>query len=102
VPVPFSREAFAEHINKLSEVLSKFPVVPTQIWVNEADRQVTMWCTGEATFRDEVRDDGLCEEEWLYHGEYIFILEMNDSGDKVESIVEFLDSKESERLRGLI
>jgi len=102
MPETMSREAFAEHIKGLRKVLSKFPVIPKQIWENEAGRQVTMWCTGEASFHDEVRDSGLSEEGWTYQGEYIFIFDMDESGEKTESVVEFLDSKETERLRGLM
>lgn len=102
MPETMSRDAFAEHIKGLRDVLLKFPAIPKQIWVNEAGREVTMWCTGEATFRDEVKDDGLSEQEWVYRGEYIFIFEMDESGEKIESVLGFLDSKETEKSRGLM
>lgn len=63
---------------------------PKQILENEAGRQVTIWCDGEATFHDEVKDSGLSEKEWTYQGEYIFIFDMDESGEKIESVVEIL------------
>lgn len=61
--------------------------------------QVVIWATGRAVFRDEiVGEDG---EEWGYEGEYMFLLDVGDEG-KIERIVEFLDSKGTERLRGLV
>ena len=41
------------------------------------------------------------KEEWDYAGEYIFILNVNEAG-KIARILEFLDSKATERLRGLM
>jgi hypothetical protein len=34
-------------------------------------------------------------------GEYIFMLDIDDQG-KIERVLEFLDSKETEKLRGLM
>ena len=52
-----------------------------------------MSLSGQPTFVKEFIDDGLSEEEWVYIGEYVFILSMNESGEKIESIVEFLDRR---------
>lgn len=58
-----------------------------------------MWC-------DEVMDlDGMTEQDWRYEGEYIFVLdfEENERGEqKVKRILEFVDSKGTERLRELM
>ncbi|KAF2627059.1 hypothetical protein BU25DRAFT_491575 [Macroventuria anomochaeta] len=50
-------------------------------------------------FRKEVVDGG--KEEWEHTGEYIFVLDVNEEG-KIRRVLEFLDSKETERLRGLM
>ena len=67
--------------------------------VNEKERQVVVWATAVPTFRDEVMDPGVSAEEWKYQGEYIFILDFDESAEKVKRVVEFLDSKGTERLR---
>jgi hypothetical protein len=69
---------------------------------DEQQNKVIVWATSQPIFHDELKDEGLTEEEWTYKGEYMFILSMNESGDKVERVVEFVDSKGSERFLGLI
>lgn len=52
-----SNEQFAAHLTALRPILSAFPVVAKEMTVNDADNQVVVWATGEAIFRDEVKDD---------------------------------------------
>jgi hypothetical protein len=40
------------------------------------------------------------EKEWEYTGEYVFILDINQEG-RIDRVLEFLDSLETGRLRGL-
>ena len=61
--------------------------------------QVTIWAIGVPEFRAEAVDG--IEGEWEYTGEYIFILDVNEEG-KISRVLEFLDTKERERLRGLM
>ena len=97
-PGPMDPTGFANHISKLSNVLAGFPVYPKEIYENEEKRQVTLWCTSLAIFRDEVRDDSFTDAEWSYRGEYIFILTMDESGEKIVRVIEFLDSSGTQRL----
>ena len=53
-------------------------------------------------FRDDVKDAGLSDEEWSYRGEYIFILTMDESQEKIIRVLEFVDSKGTDRLRELM
>ena len=46
-------------------------------------------------------DHSLSSEDWIFKGEYIFILELSDDGSQVSRVVEFLDSKKTEELRVL-
>lgn len=61
-----------------------------------------MWATSVANFRDEVKDDGISDEEWGYRGEYIFVLSLDESRERVQDVLEFVDSLGTERLRGLM
>jgi hypothetical protein len=101
-PEPMSPKAFASHLDKLQEVLAEFPVLPKEIFDNEEKGQVTIWATSQAKFKEECKDDGLTEEEWAYEGEYIFIFTLDESKEMIVDIVEFLDSKGTERLRELM
>ena len=61
--------------------------------------QVTIWAIGVPEFRAEAVDG--MEGEWEYTGEYVFILDVNEEG-KISRVLEFLDTKGRERLRGLM
>ncbi|KAF8846984.1 hypothetical protein BDZ45DRAFT_682168 [Acephala macrosclerotiorum] len=101
-PAPLDDSGFAAHLSKLKAVIERFPVWPKEVMEDEKQNRVIIWAMGEAHFRDEVRDDGLTEEEWLYRGEYMFIFSMDKSGEKIERVVEFLDSKAAEKGRSLV
>ena len=101
-PAPKTPTALANHITTLKQVLASFPVHPKEIFENEEKRQVTIWATSLAVFRDDVKDAGLSDEEWSYRGEYIFILTMDERQEKIMRVLEFVDSKGTNRLRGLM
>lgn len=100
-PAPRSREEFAAHIRHLGGILRSFPVRAKQTWPNPVLKQVVIWADSETEFHPHVRDND-DEDEWKYRGEYVFILTMDQSGEKIEHVLEFVDSKGTERLRGLM
>jgi len=73
---------------------------------NPTTGQVTVWATSEVIWCEEVMDfEGMSEEDWKYQGEYIVILDFveNEQGEqKAKRILEFVDSKGTERLRVLM
>lgn len=105
-PPPLTNAAFAEHFSHFDGILKGFPVTAKEIVDNPTANQVTVWATSEVIWDEDVKDlDGIEEEEWVYRGEYIFILdfEEDERGEqKISRIVEFLDSKGTERLRILM
>ncbi len=101
-PPPQDGEHFAQHIADLRGIMRGFPVYTQQMYVNEAARQVVLHATSETWFHDEIKDNDIPESDWLYHGEYIFILDMDDSGEKITRVFEFLDSKGTDALRQLM
>ncbi|KAJ5173166.1 hypothetical protein N7492_005759 [Penicillium capsulatum] len=102
LPPSMDATAFANHLGNLREILSGFPVYPKEIFENEALGQVTIWATSETIFHPEAKGSDPSSEEWQFRGEYIFILTMDETREKVVQIIEFLDSKATERLRGLM
>lgn len=101
-PPPKDNATFAAHLAGLREVMAGFPVMPKEIIDSANENTVTIWATSEAKFHKELQDDGLPASEWAYRGEYIFILAMDQSGKRIQRIVEFLDSKGTERMWGLV
>ncbi|KAF2707612.1 hypothetical protein K504DRAFT_458108 [Pleomassaria siparia CBS 279.74] len=98
---------FGSHVTSLGRVLAHFPVTAKEMFVNEAGRQVTIWATGVPEFREEAKggddddDDDDGGGDWDYVGEYIFILDVDERG-KIKRIIEFLDSKNTMVLLGMV
>ncbi|PLB51649.1 hypothetical protein P170DRAFT_487854 [Aspergillus steynii IBT 23096] len=101
MPVLKVGDNFAEHVRGLNSILDGFPMFPKEILENEEKGQVTIWATSLAGFKDEVKDSGLSEEEWAYRGEYIIIVTMDETREKIVRVVEFMDSRLTERLKVL-
>ncbi|EXJ82326.1 hypothetical protein A1O3_06139 [Capronia epimyces CBS 606.96] len=95
---PKDNATFAAHLAGLRDVLAGFPVTAKEMIESDIQNTVTVWATSNALFRDELKDDGLPADEWAYRGEYIFLLTMDDTGRRIRRIVEFLDSKATDRL----
>ena len=93
---------FAAFIVSLRDVMAGFPVTPKEMVDSENENTVTVWATSEAKFHEEFKDDSFSATDWAYRGEYMFILNMDPSGRKIRRIVEFLDSKGTERMYGLL
>ncbi|GAD99014.1 hypothetical protein SNOG_13971 [Paecilomyces variotii No. 5] len=100
---PLGKQVFLEHIGGIREIMVGFPVTANEYIENESGNQVTVWATSLANFREDVKDDGVSEKEWAYEGEYMFLVFMNETGEKITRVIEFLDSKATdEKLRPLI
>lgn len=85
-----NNDQFGAHCRGLKLILAHLPVAPKQVFHYPGSNIVTIWATSEATFRPEVMDDEL---QWEYHGEYVFVFTLNQNGDRIQHIVEFLDSQ---------
>lgn len=103
---PMDRAHFAAHLGGLRGLLRSFPVRAKETWPNPSLRQVVVWADSRTEFHEHVKDvqqqNGKGEDEWDFRGEYVFVLFMDQSGRQVERVVEFLDSKASEDIKGLI
>jgi ketosteroid isomerase-like protein len=96
-PGPFDKAGFLQHHEKLIEVMSGFPVTVKEYIVGE--KGVVVWATAKTQWRPELVDS----DGWEYQGEYVFMLDMDESGEKITRIVEFLDSKATaDKLVGLL
>lgn len=87
-----TNEEFAEHFKGIAQLVGAFPVTPKEIFEHEGSNQITIWATGEAIFRDGVKD-GDPSVDWSYHGEYMFVFVLNEDGTKIKRLIEFIDSK---------
>jgi ketosteroid isomerase-like protein len=99
---PFDKQGFLAHSRRLRNIMAGFPVTGKEYIESESGNQVTVWATSRTIFRDDVKDDGIEEKEWVYEGEYIFIFTMDESGEKIVRTVEFLDSKGTVETLGVL
>lgn len=101
---PYTRAQFATHILGLRRFLSSFPVHSRQVWPNPTKRQVLIWAQSEANFHEFVKGFGEPDSSvsWTFKGEYMWLLTMNNKGNKVKQVLEFLDSKGAEQMKTLI
>ncbi|KAL4734525.1 hypothetical protein BDV11DRAFT_54250 [Aspergillus similis] len=101
-PGPFDRAGFLAHLGGLKDIMSGFPVFAKEYIESQSANQVVVWATSKTQFREEVKDDGVSENEREFGGEYVFMFTMDESGEKVVRCVEFLDSLATKRLLELV
>lgn len=92
---PLSKAEFLAHSAGLRKIMSGFPVVAKEYLESESGNSVVVWATSRTEFREEVKREG--GEDWEYEGEYVFMLTMDASGDKILRVVEVLDSLKTDR-----
>lgn len=101
-PPPLNSEQFASHLKMLGEILQSFPVRIKRIWPNPSLNQVTIWADSELMVHEHIKNSSDDLAEWSYRGEYIFVLTMDESGEKIDHVFEFVDSKGTDHLRGIL
>ncbi|KAM5349013.1 hypothetical protein ACJ41O_008836 [Fusarium nematophilum] len=86
VESPISRDAFVPMACNLQAVISRFSFRIKQAWPNEAEGRVTVWAEGEGDLRPHIKQSS--GEDYSLKREYMFVLEMDSSGEKVEKALE--------------
>ena len=86
---------------RFKDIITGFPMTIKETLEDEKKNQIMVWAEGGQSWAPEAKDPGLSEEEWNFTREYIFILSLDESGEKVERTVEFVDTKATEQLRML-
>lgn len=93
---PLNKSEFLSHSADLGKIMSGFPVVAKEYHESESSRSVVVWATSKTEFREVVKR-GEGGDGWEYEGEYVFILTMDASGERIVRVVEMLDSLKTER-----
>lgn len=87
-----SRDTLIKRFQGLKHAMSSLHLNITQEWQpNEATRQVFLQATGDIEFLPSVIGDDN-KDEWVFKNEVFYVFTMNESGDKVEHLLEFVDS----------
>jgi hypothetical protein len=92
---------FVARFRRVGEVMSSFAVTVKQMWPNPSLRQVLVWASSETNFHRHLRDSDY-DEEWRKPGEYMFLMTMNETGEEIVDVLEFVDSKATEDIVGLV
>jgi hypothetical protein len=77
---------WATRVRSLKGIIKSCCFVVKEIVEDEPENKLVLWVDGRITFSDE--DVG------VFNGEYMFILEFEEGGERVERVVEFVDSRE--------
>lgn len=102
---PRTSAQWAQHIQGLSDILAGFPVEAEEVFHDVGRDVVAVRATSRVEWRKEVMKGG---EGWEYEGTYVFFFYFEGNGErngeepKVKRIVEFVDSKGTERFRELV
>lgn len=97
---------YGPYLSSLQDAIATWPVTAREIHTNpiggmNGTGHIVIWATGKPEFVAAMRSDGDGETDWEYVGEYIILLDVDREG-RIERVVEFVDSKGSDRLKGLI
>ncbi|KAG5806288.1 hypothetical protein H9Q74_014019 [Fusarium xylarioides] len=101
LPGPMDHHSFIARLKHVGEVMSSFTVNVKQMWPNPSLQQVLVWANSKTNFHGHLRnsDD---DEEWTKRGEYMFLMTKNETGEKIMDVLEFVDSKATEGVVGLV
>ncbi|KAI1011875.1 hypothetical protein LB503_004518 [Fusarium chuoi] len=88
-------------LNQVGEVMPSFTVTIRQMWPNPSLRQVLVGADSETNFHRQLRDSD-DDEEWTKRGEYMFLMAMNESGEKIADVLEFVDSRATEEIVDMV
>jgi hypothetical protein len=90
-----NNEQWATRVRALTGVIKSCCFTAKEIVENDAANKLVLWMDGHVVFSD--KDIG------EFKGEYMFLLEFEESGERVRRIVEFVDSKEVvEKFLGMV
>ncbi|ETS77908.1 hypothetical protein PFICI_09970 [Pestalotiopsis fici W106-1] len=99
---PFDKQGLIAFVTSLKTIMNGYPMVVKLAMESESSNAVTIWAAGEAIFRDAAKDDGIANQEWNYKAEYIFMIFLDNEGDKIIKTIELVDSKATvDKLLGL-
>ncbi|KUJ10195.1 uncharacterized protein LY89DRAFT_689999 [Mollisia scopiformis] len=97
---PITNDVYETSISRFGRYISAWPVEIKEVTEDEKNNRVVVWATAQPQWREEAMDGP--KEDWEKGGEYMFTMCMDESGEKLVRVVEFLDSKRTEELRALI
>jgi hypothetical protein len=99
---PIDNATYEANLVRFKDIISGFPMTIKETLEDEKKNQIMIWAEGGQSWFPEAKDPGFSEEEWNFTREYIFILSLDESGEKIERMVEFVDTKATEQLRLLL
>ena len=94
------KQGYIDRVAGISTVWSTFPFVVNEWIESESSNQVTAWGLVIPEWVDAIKNGGGDPADWAVKAEYIFMFWFDAEG-KVQRVVEFFDSKETDRLVGL-
>jgi hypothetical protein len=99
---PVDNTTYEAGLHRFKDIIFGFPVTVKEVMEDEKLNRIIFWASGGVRWNPAAKDPGLSEEEWNFKGEYMIVLSMDETGEKIERVLEFVDSKATEYLRTLM
>ncbi|RYP65611.1 hypothetical protein DL771_008219 [Monosporascus sp. 5C6A] len=96
------KDEMVAHITSLKAFMTGFPVYAKNYWESDVENMVTVWATSKAEWKEEVMGGKSGTGEWEFEGEYMFLIWMDKTEEKVVKVVEFVDSLKTVRAMELM
>jgi hypothetical protein len=93
LPSSPSKAAYMAQHAAMREITPGFPMKVSEYIDSESSSCVVALATSDIAFREELKGEGIPAEEWTAKAEYIFLITLDETGEKVTKVVEFFDSK---------
>jgi hypothetical protein len=99
---PADNATYEAGLLRFKPVISGFSVAVKEVMEDEKQNRIIVWAEAGQTWASAAVDSSFSKEEWGFTREYMFILSIDESKEKIERVVEFVDSKATEQLRVLM
>ncbi|RYP74220.1 hypothetical protein DL771_003153 [Monosporascus sp. 5C6A] len=96
------KDEMVAHIASLRTYMTGFPVYAKNYWESDAENMVTVWATSKIEWKEEVMGETAGTGEWEFEGEYMFLIWMDKTEEKVVKVLAFMDSLKTVRVMELM
>lgn len=99
---PLDNATYQASLLRFKDIISGFEITNKEVMEDDKQNRIMIWASARTIWYPAAKDPGITEEEWDFRTEYVFILSMDESQEKIVKVVEFVDSKATEQWRQLV
>jgi hypothetical protein len=95
---PVDRDALIGRFTGLRSIATGVEITINQAWPNDAAHTITLQTTNTPHFKDIVKRPEDVEGEWDFSIQCMFVLTMDESGEKMVKSIEFVEGPTTEKM----